>query len=108
MLMAIGMTKKRVFIMIMYETIFLALVGGLMGEVLSMFLIKYFGKAGIDLSSMAEGLESVGYSAITYPFLESYRYLQITILVLITGILASVYPAIKALKLNPAEALRTV
>jgi ABC-type lipoprotein release transport system permease subunit len=108
MLMAIGMTKKRVFIMIMYETIFLALVGGLMGEVLSMFLIKYFGKAGIDLSSMAEGLESVGYSAITYPFLETYRYLQITILVLITGILASVYPAIKALKLNPAEALRTV
>jgi ABC-type antimicrobial peptide transport system permease subunit len=108
MLMAIGMTKKRVFIMIMYETIFLALVGGLMGEVLSMFLIKYFGKAGIDLSSMAEGLESVGYSAITYPFLETYRYLQITILVLITGILASVYPAIKALRLNPAEALRTV
>jgi len=108
MLMAIGMTKKRVFIMIMIETIFLALVGAFVGEILSMFLIKYFGKAGIDLSSMAEGLESVGYSAITYPDLELYRYLQITIMVLVTGILASVYPAIKALKLNPAEALRTV
>ena len=108
MLMAIGMTKKRVFIMIMFETIFLALVGAFVGEILSMFLINYFGKSGIDLSSMAEGLESVGYSAITYPALEPYRYLQITVMVLVTGVLASVYPAIKALKLNPAEALRTV
>jgi len=108
MLMAIGMNRKRVFMMIMFETIFLALIGALVGEVLSMFLIKYFGKTGIDLSSMAEGLESVGYSAITYPSLEPVRYVQITIMVLITGILASVYPAVKALKLNPAEALRTV
>ena len=108
MLMAIGMTKQRVFVMIMLETIFLALVGGFTGEIISMLLIKYFGKAGIDLSSMSEGLESVGYSAITYPDLEPFRYLQITIMVLITGVLASVYPAIKALKLNPAEAIRTV
>jgi len=108
MLMAIGMTKKRVFIMIMLETIFLALVGAIIGELLSMILINYYGVNGIDISSMSEGLESVGYSAITYPALEAFRYLQITIMVLITGIFASIYPAIKALKLNPAEALRTV
>lgn len=108
MLMAIGMNKINVFKMIMLETIFLALVGALVGEVLSLLLINYFGKTGIDISSMAEGLESVGYSAITYPFLEGYRYFQITIMVLITGILASVYPAIKALKLNPSEAIRTI
>jgi ABC-type lipoprotein release transport system permease subunit len=108
MLMAIGMTKKRVFAMIMFETIFLALVGAFFGELISMFLIKYFGVAGIDISSLAEGMESIGYSAITYPVLEFFRYFQITVMVIITGICASVYPSIKALKLNPAEALRTV
>lgn len=108
MLMAIGMNKNRVFIMIMLETIFLALVGAVLGEILSMFLIKHFGKTGIDISSMAEGLESVGYSAITYPALEAYRYIQITVMVLIAAILASIYPALKALKLNPSEAIRTV
>lgn len=108
MLMAIGMTKRRVFMMIMLETLFLALVGALIGEVLSMLLIYYYGNTGIDISSMAEGMESVGYSAITFPVLEGYRYVQITMMVIIIGILASIYPAIKGLKLDPAEAIRTI
>jgi ABC-type lipoprotein release transport system permease subunit len=108
MLMAIGMTKGRVFAMIMYETIFLALVGALVGEIISMLLIKYYGKSGIDVSSMAEGLEAIGYSALTYTSLEPLRYVQITIMVFITGILASIYPAVKALKLDPANAIRTI
>ena len=94
--------------MIMLETIFLSLVGGIIGEILSVLLIHYFGQRGIDLSSVAEGMESVGYGAMTYPALEAYRYLQITLLVIITGILASVYPAYKALKLHPAEAIRSI
>ncbi|MGV6846421.1 MAG: ABC transporter permease [Lutibacter sp.] len=108
MLMAIGLNKKKLFTVIMLETIFLSLVGAIVGELISMLLIRYFGVVGIDLSSMQQGLESVGYSAITYPTLEFIRYIQITIMVIFTGILASIYPALKALKLNPAEAIRTV
>ena len=108
MLMAIGMNKRRVFMMIMLETICLALVGALFGEVLSVIIINYFNKTGIDLSSVAEGMESVGYAVVTYPMLEPYRYLQITVLVIITSVLASIYPAFKALKLHPAEAIRTI
>ena len=108
MLMAIGMNKRKVFMMIMLETICLALVGALFGEVLSVIIINYFNKTGIDLSSVAEGMESVGYAVVTYPMLEPYRYLQITVLVIITSVLASIYPAFKALKLHPAEAIRTI
>ena len=108
MLMAIGMTRRRVFLMIMYETIFLAMIGAVVGEILSVICIYYFGQNGIDLSNYAEGMEAVGYSAMTYPMLEPYRYLQITLLVVITALLASIYPAIKALKLHPAEAIRTI
>jgi ABC-type antimicrobial peptide transport system permease subunit len=32
---------------------------------------------------------------------------MITFLIILTGILSSVYPALKALKLNPVEAIRT-
>jgi ABC-type lipoprotein release transport system permease subunit len=33
---------------------------------------------------------------------------QITIMVIFIGLLASIYPAIKGLKLDPAEAIRTI
>ena len=33
-------------------------------------------------------------------------FIQVTVLVILTGILASIYPARKALKMNPSEALR--
>jgi ABC-type lipoprotein release transport system permease subunit len=108
MLMAIGMTRKRIFLMILYETVFLALVGAVVGEIMSVICIHYFAQKGIDLSNYAEGMEAVGYSAITYPMLEPYRYIQITMLVILTAILASVYPALKALKLQPAEAIRSL
>ena len=108
MLMAIGMTKRRIFMMIMLETIMLALVGAFFGELLSIVVLKYFGTVGIDLSAFADGLEAVGYGAVTYPMLEPYRYIQITVLVIITGVVASIYPALKALRLHPAEAIRTI
>jgi len=108
MLMAIGMSKGRIFKMIMLETVFLALVGAILGELISMILINYYGVVGIDISSLAEGIESVGYSAISYPKLEGIKYVMITIMVIVTGIVASIYPAIKALKLNPVEAIRTL
>jgi ABC-type antimicrobial peptide transport system permease subunit len=31
----------------------------------------------------------------------------VTLLIIITGILSAIYPALKALKLDPADALRT-
>ena len=107
MLMAIGMNKKRVFGMIMLETIFLSLVGAVIGMVLTYLIILYTGHTGIDLSAMyQEGLEAMGFSAHIFPVLSWDSFVQLTLMVILTGILASIYPARKALKLNPAEALR--
>jgi len=107
MLMAIGMNKGRVFSMIMLETIFLSLVGAAVGMFITWLLITYTGSTGIDLSALyGEGFETMGYSAQIYPKLGWSSYIQVTVLVILTGIIASIYPARKALKLNPSEALR--
>jgi len=106
MLMAIGMNKIRIFGMIMLETVFLSITGGVIGMIISYFIINIFASRGINLQLFSKGLEAIGYQSIMYPSLNFDFYIIITILVIITGILASIYPAIKALKLNPAEAIR--
>ena len=106
MLMAVGMNKMRVFSMIVLETIFLSLVGGIIGIGLAVGLTAITGKTGVDLSLWAEGLNSLGFDAIIYPEIEFDSVIIVTILVILTGILSSIYPARKAIKLNPAEALR--
>ena len=106
MLMAVGMNKIRVFSMIVLETIFLSLVGGIIGIGLAVGLTAITGKTGIDLSFWAEGLNSLGFDAIIYPEIGFDSVIVVTILVILTGILSSIYPARKAIKLNPAEALR--
>ena len=106
MLMAIGMNKVQVFFMIMLETIFLSISGGIVGLLLSWALVTLLGISGIDLSAIAEGLNSMGYSSFVYPELDYIYYALIGELVIVTAIFASIMPARKALKFNPAEAVR--
>jgi ABC-type lipoprotein release transport system permease subunit len=107
MLMAIGMNKKRVFSMIMLESVFLTLTGGVIGMVLSGITVAVLGNTGINFSMWAEGFEAIGYASIVYPKVPFDIFIGISILVIITGILSSIWPARKALSLNPCEAIRT-
>ena len=107
MLTAIGMNKKRVFNMIMLESVFLSMVGGVTGMIISKALIAATAKNGINFASYAEGFEAMGYPAHIYPVISTSFFITVTVLIIITGILSSIYPALKALKLDPADALRT-
>jgi ABC-type lipoprotein release transport system permease subunit len=107
MLTAIGMNKKKVFRMIMTESVLLSLCGGIVGIILGKVLISVSSKNGINLSSMQEGFEGMGISSVIYPDIEPEFFVLVVILIIVTGILSSIYPALKALKLDPAEALRT-
>ncbi|MCF8303563.1 MAG: FtsX-like permease family protein [Bacteroidales bacterium] len=107
MLMAIGMNKARVYTMIVLETVFLSLTGGVIGIVIAVIVTALTHQTGIDLSIWAEGLNAYGFDAIVYPELTFEAVIEVTGLVIAVGIIAALYPAYKAIKLNPAEALRT-
>ena len=107
MLMAIGMNKFRVFSMIMIESVLLTLTGAAIGMGISAAIISGLSKTGINFSMWAEGFEAMGYASIVYPVVTLENYIRITLLVILTGVVASIWPARRALKMNPAEALRT-
>ncbi|MFC2088614.1 ABC transporter permease [Calditrichota bacterium] len=106
-LLAIGMKKGRVFVMIVLETILLSLTGGIIGIIISVASIAYFSGTGMDLSAIATSLESFGVSAMLYPFLPMAMYVVLTVMIIIAANIAALLPAWKAMHLVPSEAIRT-
>jgi len=107
MLMAIGMNRRRIFKMIMLETIFLTIVGAMAGMLSGWAIVEALGKTGIHFAGWGEGFEAIGFAARVYPVVTADFYVFTTIMVIATAIISSMWPARKALKLIPVEALRT-
>jgi len=107
MLMSVGMNKTRVFLMILLETVMLSLTGGVIGIIAGYLVTLLYSRHGISLSKFAEAYEKLGYETRIFPVPDPGIDLKVTIMVLITGILAALYPAMKAIGLNPADALRS-
>ncbi len=108
MLMAIGMNKVRVFFMIVLETVMLGIVAAPLGLLLGYLTVKATNKTGIDLSAYSDGMREFGLAVIVYPELESQIYWQLALAVAITAIVGSIYPAYKAVRLRPVEAMRKI
>jgi ABC-type antimicrobial peptide transport system permease subunit len=104
-LMAIGMTGPKVFGLIMAEAATLGAVGSLIGAGCGAALIAITGTAGVPFGAMAEGLGAFGVDAVLYPFVDPELYLGMVIMVVLTSLIAALYPARQILKKRPADAL---
>ena len=108
MLMAIGMNKLRIFLMIVTETLLLVCIGTPLGLFITYTSVNYFGKNGIDISAFSEGLAAWGFRNKVYTYLDSSYYLPVVILTASCALVSSLYPAYRALKFKPAEAIRKI
>ncbi|MDP4209888.1 MAG: ABC transporter permease [Bacteroidota bacterium] len=107
MLMAIGMDKIKVFTMIVLETVYLSLTGGALGIALGYGASTYFARNGIDLYFWKEAYAEIGYSSIVYPVIDAFTMVYTSVMVVLMGIISALYPAYKALRLNPTQAIQT-
>ena len=106
-LIAVGMKKNKLFRLILLETIFLSLTGGFGGIIIGALTIYLLSFTGIDLSAISTSLESFGSSAMLYPYLPISMYIMLTIMIIIAANIAAIFPAWKAVRLEPARAIRT-
>lgn len=106
MLMAIGMNKQKIALMILMETIYLSIIGGIIGLFAGKLLVDGFEKRGLDLSRFADALAEFGYEAVVYPKVTWQDMQTILLLVFATSLLAAILPTLRAIYLNPVEAIR--
>tara|TARA_Y100000816_G_scaffold181789_1_gene131605 strand:- start:144 stop:1370 length:1227 start_codon:yes stop_codon:yes gene_type:complete len=108
MLMSIGMDRYKIFLMISIETIFLSMIALPFGLILSYVIVEYYSVVGIDLSIVEAGLENFGVGTRLYFKVPNEEYFIVSFMVLIISIVSSIFPSIRALKINPVEATKTI
>ena len=106
MLISIGMSKIRVFSTIMFESVMLTLTGTVAGFVLAWGTIRYLSGSGLNLEMFADGAAQLGWDHVIYPELTPSEYVIILSVVILITLMASVYPAIKGIRINPLEAAK--
>ena len=106
-LTAVGMRGRKVFTMIILESVFLSAVGGILGMVAGWGTVEQLRRTGINLAAFGEGLRQYGYSEISYPILPFSMFEQVIVSIVLAAVIGAFYPAWKAIRLDAAKAIRT-
>ena len=105
MLRALGMRPLQVVMQVLIESTLILVLGLGLGLVVGVGLIEYFG-AGIDLSRWAAGIEMADMRSRMVPRLLASDLVLISWLSLVLGLIGSLYPAWRAIRIRPLDALR--
>ena len=106
-LMAIGMSRRRLVASIVAESFFVTGVGLAAGFVAALAAVAAL-QDGIDLSMFAEGLASFGVGTRIVPVLRTADFVVPMVVALLTAFVASLWPALRAVRFRPAEAVRQI
>ena len=107
LMLALGMRPVWILAQVVIESVLLLALGLALGTLFAWLTILPF-EDGMDLSSVAAGMEMFGMSSVLYPELRLSDVLLANGVVLTLGILASLSPAWRASRYEPMDAIRKV
>jgi ABC-type lipoprotein release transport system permease subunit len=103
-LAAIGMKGRRILAMFLAESSLLAIGGIIMGLILGVLVVAYFSRHGFYVGNM--GISGILIGNTIYTDLTLSDTVRLTILSFVITLLAGLYPAIMAARMEPIDALR--
>lgn len=105
---ALGTQDRQVALLLVLETIWLTFAGTLMGAGLGLSLSYFFAQRGINLSRFGETFSNFLIGTTIYPKVYFEHVGTAILVVLCANLIAAFYPAWKASKLEPMEAMKQV
>lgn len=107
MLVAIGMKKIKLMVLLLIESVLTVVGGCLLGILASIPLIYYFHRHPIRIGGdTAETFQRFGFEPIFPTSLDAGNFIRQGVIVLIIGLILSIYPMYKAMRLNPVKAMK--
>lgn len=102
-MLAVGMRRSQIVGLFVLEGAVLGLVGGLLGAALGTLVVLWMRHHGINLPAPGSTVP-----AVVRPFVSPLFVLRSVVLATIGCAVVSIYPALRASKLRPVEALASV
>lgn len=108
MLKAIGMAERRIVLLILTESLLLVLVSSLVGVLGGLAIDGYFVVEGLDLRHLTAGFSmgGLGIDPVVRGAITQKGIVTPIILLGVTCLIASIYPALRAARLQPAVGMR--
>lgn len=107
LLQALGMKPRWIVGQILVESLFLLVIGLVVGNFMSGVAL-WLTADGLDLSRYAAGYELAGFSSRIYPTLHLLDILIANGMVVSLGLMASLYPAWRAARYVPVDAITRI
>jgi putative ABC transport system permease protein len=112
MLLALGTSPLRIVAMIGIESLVLGLVGAALGTTVGVTIVALTHTNGIDYAALTGGgpssvaFQGLNWSLRIFPTLAVVDVMRVVAAVVVTSLVASAWPAVRAARLQPARALR--
>ena len=105
-LIAIGMKKRYLAVILLLESLMISLIGCLAGVVAGILLVQWFTKYPVHFSGeLQEIYENYGIEPIIYFSSDEKIFIAQTLIVLTLSTILAFYPCFKVMKLKPIEAI---
>ncbi len=106
---ALGTRPAQIVRLVLLEAVCLGVLGAALGVLLGIVINGFLGAGGIDLSRWSGAMDLISsLKPVIYPTIHPGRVAIAALAAFMTTLLAAIYPAARAARLSPADAIRSL